>query len=87
MLFENTSSRKQIVINQALEKLRKLRIPAHCPRCGKKDWHFEITMILNQPMSDFLIPQSTSQMPTLITICTSCGYIAFHNLIALGINL
>lgn len=71
--------------SEILEKLTSRGVNAVCPRCGNNSFTLVDGMFVQvvQEDTDKLRLGGTT-VPTVITACTNCGFIAQHALGALG---
>ena len=77
-----TSNQKDKIV----KKLHEVGAENPCPRCGNISFSL-IDGIFNQTIQDDVknIKLGGESLPTIVTVCTKCGFISHHALGSLGL--
>ena len=86
-----TETRTRIsILNEAIGKVGE-KISYICPRCGQMEsskWKADLAGIWTSPLplgKKLVIPPQ--MIPALTLTCQECGYVAIHNLKAVGVEV
>jgi ribosomal protein L37E len=78
-----TDKQKNAILGNLRSKIR-----GSCPMCGQGNWNMQdelvacVTTSLQGGMA-----MGGPMVPTIQVICTHCGFVSFHAVGALGVNL
>ena len=72
---------------KVVEILKKKKCNSPCPRCSSRDWSIEgfLNQSLQQPMLWAGMVIGSPSIPSVIIICTNCGFMSHHALGSLGL--
>lgn len=72
-------------VNSIIARLKEKGVSLPCPRCGQRNWNVDkkIHHVQVQGKSSGITIGGPT-IPSTVTYCTHCGFIAYHALGALG---